>query len=126
VLQATFYILNTLGIIPNDKKEPKELDDATQKRHAALHRVFRAKDVFALMVASLGHDVGHPGVNNFYMINARTPLAELYNDQSVLENYHATSLFLLMRKHGLNFYDNDQSPVFKGKFFCYIPTFITI
>ncbi|KAI8054489.1 hypothetical protein BDF22DRAFT_619086 [Syncephalis plumigaleata] len=109
VLQATFYILNALGIIPNDKRESKELDDAAQKRHAALHRVFRAKDVFALMVASLGHDVGHPGVNNFYMINARTPLAELYNDQSVLENYHATSLFLLMRKHGLNFYDNDQN-----------------
>ncbi|KAI9599220.1 hypothetical protein BDF19DRAFT_382090 [Syncephalis fuscata] len=113
VLQATFYILNALGIIPGDKSKSTQLGEAGQRRRTALQRVFRSKDVFALMVASLGHDVGHPGVNNFYMINARTPLAELYNDQSVLENYHATSLFLLMRKHGLNFYDNDQGPVFK-------------
>lgn len=69
----------------------------------------RAKDIFALLVAGLGHDIGHPGVNNFYMVNARTPLARLYNDRAVLENYHATSLFLIFRKHGLNFFpDGDR------------------
>ncbi|RKP07104.1 hypothetical protein THASP1DRAFT_6424, partial [Thamnocephalis sphaerospora] len=119
VLQATYYTCCCMGLLPDRTTDYQQfestaesLGDAQSSRYA-LRRILRPKDVFALMIASLGHDVGHPGVNNYYMINARTPLAELYNDQSVLENYHATSLFLLMRKHGLHFHDNDQSSVFK-------------
>lgn len=47
----------------------------------------------ALMIGSLAHDVGHPGLTNQYLINVRSPLAVTYNDISVLENYHASCCF---------------------------------
>lgn len=50
-------------------------------------------DKFALLLAALGHDLGHPGLNNSYQINAKTALALRYNDQCVLEHYHSASLF---------------------------------
>lgn len=51
----------------------------------------------ALLVAALGHDVGHPGVNNGFLINVRSAVAHLYNDQSVLENYHAAMVMATLR-----------------------------
>lgn len=49
----------------------------------------------ALCLSALAHDLRHPGLNQLYQINARTPLALLYNDQSVLEHHHASSFFRL-------------------------------
>jgi hypothetical protein len=60
-------------------------------------------DFLALAVAAYCHDMGHPGVNNFFMKNARTPLALLYNDRSILENYHCTMTFSLLKQTELNF-----------------------
>ncbi|KAI0244339.1 hypothetical protein L0F63_004430 [Massospora cicadina] len=48
---------------------------------------FATEDVLALMLAALCHDIGHPGVNNLYQVNAKTELAEAFNGTSVLENY---------------------------------------
>jgi len=53
-------------------------------------------DVFCLIVAALCHDLDHPGLNNTYQINAKTKLALLYNDISVLENHHASLCFTLL------------------------------
>lgn len=50
-------------------------------------------DVLALLVAALGVDVGHPGLDNDYQITAQTSLAVLYNDAHVLENHHASLVF---------------------------------
>lgn len=38
----------------------------------------------ALLTAAVCHDVDHPGLNNSYHSHARTPLAILYNYQSIL------------------------------------------
>lgn len=51
---------------------------------------------FAAIVAALGHDVGHPGYTNRYLIFSRNPIAITYNDKSPLENMHASTLFSIM------------------------------
>ncbi|CDJ39179.1 cAMP-specific 3',5'-cyclic phosphodiesterase, putative [Eimeria tenella] len=50
-------------------------------------------DEACLVVASVAHDVGHPGLTNQFLVNARSALALTYNDISVLENYHAACCF---------------------------------
>jgi hypothetical protein len=35
--------------------------------------LLRPMDVFALMVACIGHDVGHPGLTNAYMVSLPAP-----------------------------------------------------
>lgn len=42
-------------------------------------------DVLALMIASLCHDVDHPGNTNSFEINTSSELALIHNDLSVLE-----------------------------------------
>eukprot|EP00727_Mastigamoeba_balamuthi_P010744 m51a1_g6292 putative high affinity camp-specific and ibmx-insensitive 3 -cyclic phosphodiesterase 8a-like (823) ;mRNA; f:258424-261293 len=55
----------------------------------------------SLVLACVVHDVGHPGRNNHFQTAARTDLALLYNDASVLENHHAATAFRVMRAHRL-------------------------
>ena len=47
----------------------------------------------SLMVAALAHDLGHPGINNAFLVNTRDSLATTYNDISVLENSHAAKMY---------------------------------
>ena len=71
---------------------------------SGLHRCghFLDIEVFALLIAALAHDISHPGVNNSFLINKSDPLALLYNDKSVLEMMHASTLFFLLRKTDCN------------------------
>jgi hypothetical protein len=59
-------------------------------------------DLLGLIVSALGHDLGHPGLNNNYHINAGTNLSITYNDASCLENYHSSFLFKILRKEENN------------------------
>ncbi len=43
-----------------------------------------------LMISSLAHDIGHTGKTNAFEISSYSNLAVCYNDESVLENYHAS------------------------------------
>ncbi|XP_053310861.1 high affinity cGMP-specific 3',5'-cyclic phosphodiesterase 9A-like [Spea bombifrons] len=45
-------------------------------------------DIVGLIVASLCHDLDHPGLNNAYQVNAGTELAARYKNKSPLENHH--------------------------------------
>jgi 3'5'-cyclic nucleotide phosphodiesterase len=64
----------------------------------------------SLLIAALGHDVGHPGINNDYFVKSRHKLAMKYNDQSVLENLHSSLLFELIEKDStmVNFFDRSD------------------
>jgi hypothetical protein len=61
-------------------------------------------DQLCLLVASVCHDICHPGLNNTYHQNASTSLALLYNDQSILENHHCTSTFQILRDPRYNLF----------------------
>ncbi len=55
-----------------------------------------ALDVAALLISAIIHDFRHPGVNNGYLTNSQNELALVYNDQSVLENFHVSQAYRLV------------------------------
>ena len=61
-------------------------------------------DILGILIAAMGHDLGHPGLTNNFQINASTDLAITYNDISCLENYHASKLFSLLKKDETNIF----------------------
>lgn len=47
-------------------------------------------ETFGLLIAALGHDVGHPGVTNAFMTKYSSPTSLVYNGRSVLELFHSS------------------------------------
>eukprot|EP01062_Namystynia_karyoxenos_P064206 TRINITY_DN5710_c0_g3_i1.p1 TRINITY_DN5710_c0_g3~~TRINITY_DN5710_c0_g3_i1.p1 ORF type:complete len:609 (+),score=222.74 TRINITY_DN5710_c0_g3_i1:114-1940(+) len=82
VLHITHYILSPGGLISTCK-----LSD---------------EDVFAAVVAATIHDYNHPGINNNFHIKVQTYLATVFNDRSILENIHVSSVFELMKMDKFN------------------------
>jgi len=58
--------------------------------------------MFILLLSSVGHDLKHPGYNNGFLVNSNDPIAIKYNDNSVLENFHAANLFKILRFQNCN------------------------
>ncbi|KAI9299602.1 hypothetical protein BJ944DRAFT_152955, partial [Cunninghamella echinulata] len=103
VLQCIYYFLNQLGIFPTKNK-----------KKTIYQKILKPKQAFALLISAIGHDAGHPGVNNMFLINSRTPLAVMYNDRSVLESLHSMTLFQLIKKHGLDqWWTDDEYQCFR-------------
>ncbi|KAF0688416.1 Aste57867_19972 [Aphanomyces stellatus] len=67
------------------------------------------RDVLALYVGAMCHDMNHNGRTNDFHIKTRTATALLYNDQSVLENMHAAHCFDTLRRPGHNVLENASS-----------------
>merc|ERR1711934_483117 len=81
--------------------------DVTQTCYAILTSFSGAKylthlDILALLVSALAHDIDHPGTNNSYQCTALTNLAITYNDKSVLEQHHCSTLFRVLSQEDLN------------------------
>jgi hypothetical protein len=75
--------------------------DVVQTLHALIQMMDGVCEItdeqsFAALLAASVHDVKHPGKNNIFQVNAKTGLAILYNDVSVLENRHASHAFMRM------------------------------
>jgi len=62
-------------------------------------------DLLSIIIAALGHDVGHPGLTNAFQINSSSEMAITYNDNSCLENFHLTKLFKTLRKDEHNIFE---------------------
>eukprot|EP01065_Artemidia_motanka_P025607 TRINITY_DN305_c0_g1_i2.p1 TRINITY_DN305_c0_g1~~TRINITY_DN305_c0_g1_i2.p1 ORF type:complete len:1267 (+),score=597.57 TRINITY_DN305_c0_g1_i2:72-3803(+) len=58
--------------------------------------------VFAALLSGAVHDFNHPGINNAFHVRCQNYLAVLFNDRSVNENIHASSVFELMRMDKFN------------------------
>ncbi|KAJ1919825.1 3',5'-cyclic-nucleotide phosphodiesterase [Mycoemilia scoparia] len=95
VTQCTYYTLHSLGLFNPRRRSSMP---AHEQRRFNIQKILKPIDVLALIIASLSHDAGHPGLNNIFMVKAQTQLAELYNDQSVLENFHASCFSMLMQR----------------------------
>lgn len=105
VLQCLYYMLKKLNVFSPTRQQEKRL----------AHHLLTPQDVFALLIAAIGHDAAHPGVNNMFLINSCNPLATLYNDRSALESLHSMTLFQLLNKHGiLQLIGDTKSDAYKG------------
>ena len=63
-------------------------------------------DIVSIIVSTLAHDVGHPGLTNKFLINSKNELSIIYNDQSVLENFHCAKTFKLLENNDVNIFSN--------------------
>lgn len=115
VMHACFHYLIRLGCLPEFsqfRKDPKEAELATLKTPISkdasvlLDMVYPLATVrpegdalvphlnpiqsLGLLLAAIGHDVGHPGVTNAFMISHKASASQMYNERSVLELYHST------------------------------------
>jgi hypothetical protein len=63
VLQANYYFLCKLGVL-----KPMNENANFSPVESEIKGLFQPLDIFALLMASIGHDVGHPGVNNSFMV----------------------------------------------------------
>lgn len=95
VLQGTFSFLMSTGSVPpfpDGKPAPNvapcPLGELIDPFHALV-----------LLIAAIGHDVGHPGVNNGFLVTVNAPLAQLYNDRSVLESFHCAAYSQILRRY---------------------------
>ncbi|EGR30229.1 hypothetical protein IMG5_137410 [Ichthyophthirius multifiliis] len=52
----------------------------------------------AMYISAAAHDYDHPGFSNIYLKNTKNQLAIRYNDISILENHHVSSLFIICFK----------------------------
>lgn len=81
--------------------------DVFQYSHMCLarggHEFLTYQDILVILVASYGHDAGHPGYTNPFLVNSSSELALTYNDRSPLENMHASMVFQVMKRPGKEF-----------------------
>lgn len=121
VLQATQCYLVAAGALPpvTILLEPGRMWKSSRPHgDNSLISILRLRDIFAIYIAAIGHDVGHPGFTNVFMVrppfsrdicrcltlpkkNAQTPLSVVYNGISPLEQLHCQLLLRIMRHHGL-------------------------
>ena len=127
MLQALHCYLLSAGMVPSvalllkDENEPGGMWTCAREHDSGpLVTCLTPREIFALYLAAIGHDVGHPGFNNPFMVslfvvvdvgsiiekffsqkNADVPLSRVYDNQSTLEQMHSYLLFMAMRQYGL-------------------------
>ncbi|KAF9449286.1 HD-domain/PDEase-like protein [Macrolepiota fuliginosa MF-IS2] len=110
VLQAIHCYLRAAGMVPpvslllTDADAPGGVGMWKSTREpdsGPLVTCLTPHEIFALYLAAIGHDVAHPGLSNLFMQNAETPLSQVYDNQSALEQMHSYLLLTTMRHHGM-------------------------
>jgi 3',5'-cyclic-nucleotide phosphodiesterase len=96
VLQALFHFLVQTGTLPQYPPNDAPPEAKPKSPIASLLKPF---DALTLLISAIGHDVGHPGVNNAFLVALNAPLAQLYNDRSVLESFHCAAYSQILRRY---------------------------
>ena len=95
-MQAVFYFLLQIGSIP---PFPDPSTSAQPQKPSPIAALLKPFDALTLLISAIGHDVGHPGVNNAFLVSLNAPLAQLYNDRSVLESFHCAAYSQILRRY---------------------------
>lgn len=65
---------------------------------------FEPIDFLTCIIGACIHDVGHPGTTSDFEIRAGSDIAIQYNDTSVLENYHLSVTFNILKRSRYNIF----------------------
>ncbi|KAL7944502.1 hypothetical protein V8C42DRAFT_346240 [Trichoderma barbatum] len=96
VLQATFNFLVHIGSFP---PYPTWSQPKFKAQKSPIGSLVSPYEALTLLITAIGHDVGHPGVNNGFLTTLNAPLAQLYNDRSVLESFHCAAFSQILRRY---------------------------
>ncbi|PFH32418.1 3'5'-cyclic nucleotide phosphodiesterase domain-containing protein [Besnoitia besnoiti] len=80
-------------------------------------QVFSESQILALTatrLASLCHDVGHPGRNNAFLTSTSHLASIIYNDSSILENFHAALTFRILSSEDSNIVENTAPEFYRS------------
>ena len=73
VLQGIYYILKRAGVVPPLWREKGQVWHRTDReQEGSLTYLLKDGDVFLLCLAAIGHDVGHPGNSNAFLVSLPT------------------------------------------------------
>ena len=102
-LWVSFLIECDDAYLPNPYHNNFHASDVLSSAHFIVKEIgfmerMSTLETMGLFVACAVHDIAHPGTNNYFQINAMSPVAIRYNDQSVLENFHAATAFEILGK----------------------------
>ena len=84
-----------MGTLPRFPPAP----EPPHREPSTIAYLLKPFDALTLLISAIGHDVGHPGVNNAFLVALNAPLAQLYNDRSVLESFHCAAYSQILRRH---------------------------
>lgn len=59
-------------------------------------KFFSGFEIFAMLIASLCHDIDHPGNTNDFELKTLSPMALTHNDDAVLERHHCRVTFIIL------------------------------
>eukprot|EP00899_Mesostigma_viride_P021655 jgi/Mesvir1/29491/Mv14031-RA.2 len=96
------FLLQVEGnMLPNPYHNATHVADVTASvfyllSEAGVAEYLEPVDYLALMVAALMHDYRHPGYSNDFLRKSRGELARIYNNHSILENFHVSEAFRLI------------------------------
>jgi cAMP-specific phosphodiesterase 4 len=79
---------------------------------------------FALLIAAVGHDIGHPGVNNAFLAEVGHDLALQYNDRAPLENMHCSKLYSVMQVPETNVFASFKNEQYREARHCIIESIL--
>lgn len=106
VLQATFNFLVHIGAVAPFPGSASE--GPTTEGRSPMGSLIEPFEALTLLVTAIGHDVGHPGVNNGFLVTLNAPLAQLYNDRSVLESFHCAAYSQILRRYWPAVFDDTK------------------
>ncbi|ODQ64921.1 HD-domain/PDEase-like protein [Nadsonia fulvescens var. elongata DSM 6958] len=106
VLQATFYFLIQIKVIPPLSNELSYSTEEFKRARLGSNEdkmnfasFLKPTDALVLLIAAIGHDVGHPGVTNGFLVAYKAPITKIYNDKSVLESFHSAVFNKLLQAY---------------------------
>lgn len=70
-----------------------------------IRETLASHELLSVIVAGLGHDAGHPGYSQRFLVLTRNIVACKYNDKSVLENLHCSVIFEILREAESNLFE---------------------